>query len=97
VYESDRNMTYLARQRKEIEKSVRCPNCGGVHVSYASMKQTSLTCHECGFTEVKNIIMAGGKDPTGELIKVIATGALVVIGIAGAITIARALFGDNKE
>jgi ribosomal protein S27E len=87
---------YVARQEKEIEKSVRCPKCGGVHVSYASMKQTSLTCHDCGFAEVQNMVMAGGKDPTGELIKVIATGALVVIGIAGAISLANALFGDSK-
>lgn len=89
-------MTYMTRQRKEIDESVRCPKCGGVHVSYASMKQTSLTCHDCGFTEVGTMVVAGGKDPAAELIKVFVTGALIVIGIAGAISIVNALFGDNK-
>lgn len=90
-------MTYMTKQTKEIAESVRCPKCGGVHVSYASMKQTSLTCHDCGFSEVGTTVMAGGKDPATELIKVFATGALVAIAIAGAVSILDALFGDNKE
>lgn len=90
-------MSHTTRHRRETAESVRCPKCGGLHVSYASTKQTSLTCHDCDFSEVDTIVMAGGKDPATELIKVFATGALVAIGIAGAIGILNALFGDSKE
>jgi len=77
--------------------AIRCPICGGAHISYASIKQTSLTCHDCGFTNIKTTMIAGGSDPTAELFKVLATGALVAIGLIAAISILDALCGLGKS
>jgi len=92
-------MSYKIRTegREKSIPAIRCPICGGVHISYASVKQTSLTCHDCGFANIKTTMMAGGSDPAAELFKVLATGALIAIGFAAAISILDALFGPGKS
>ena len=85
-------------EKRELPTAtINCPICGSVHISYASVKQTSLTCHDCGFTNIKTTMIAGGSDPTTELLKVLATGAIIAIGFVAAVSILDALFGPGKK
>jgi ribosomal protein S27E len=92
-------MSFKTRTEKMAKSipAIHCPTCGSVNVSYASIQQTSLTCHECGFTNIKTTMIAGGNDPAAELLKVLATGAIIAIGFVAAVSILDALFGPGKS
>jgi len=42
-------------------------------------------------------MIAGGSDPTTELLKVLATGAIIAIGFVAAVSILDALLGPGKK
>jgi ribosomal protein S27E len=90
-------MMNKTEQQKSVPQPLRCPKCGGFHVSYASYTQKSVTCNDCGFTEARAAIVAGGSDPTSELVKALAAGAFVTLATVGTIALLNALFGDNKK
>lgn len=72
---------------EQLSQAFQCPKCDqkGAHVEQLSMSGTGISrlleiqpyryafasCHNCGYTEIYNLVTLAGKDDLGDLLDII--------------------------